>query len=183
MVIAAAFAGAYYLWSQRSGTGPRVSPQETAPPKEAPAAIKITLYFPDDQEEYLLEEYREIPQSPDASALAKAVVDALIAGPRSGLQPAIPQGTRLRKVSLGEQGLCTVDLNEAFQKNHPGGTSGELMTVYSIVESLAANVPGIRSVQILVEGQPRETLAGHLYIGEPLAPDARYIRRKQPKKT
>jgi hypothetical protein len=37
----------------------------------------------------------------------------------------------------------------------------EALTVDSMVATLAANVPGITKVKILIEGQERETLAGH----------------------
>jgi len=41
------------------------------------------------------------------------------------------------------------------------GFSGEQLTVNSLVETLGVNVPGIQRVNILVEGQTRDTLAGH----------------------
>jgi hypothetical protein len=33
--------------------------------------------------------------------------------------------------------------------------------VTSLIHTISANTPGILKVQILVDGQPRETLAGH----------------------
>jgi hypothetical protein len=38
--------------------------------------------------------------------------------------------------------------------------------VDSLVETLAANVPGILRVNILVEGKMRDTLAGHADLSE-----------------
>jgi hypothetical protein len=43
------------------------------------------------------------------------------------------------------------------------------------VDTIALNLPQIRRVGILVDGQPRETLAGHVAIGRPFAPDYRYV--------
>jgi hypothetical protein len=37
----------------------------------------------------------------------------------------------------------------------------EELTVASLIQTLAANIPGILRVKILVEGKQRETLAGH----------------------
>jgi len=37
----------------------------------------------------------------------------------------------------------------------------EELTVASLVQTLAGNIPGINRVKILVEGKERETLAGH----------------------
>jgi hypothetical protein len=35
------------------------------------------------------------------------------------------------------------------------------MTLASLIETLAANVPGVSKVKFLVDGKERETLAGH----------------------
>jgi len=37
----------------------------------------------------------------------------------------------------------------------------EELTVVSLVQTLSANIPGITRVKILVEGNERDTLAGH----------------------
>jgi hypothetical protein len=37
----------------------------------------------------------------------------------------------------------------------------EELSVVSLVQTLSANIPGITRVKILVEGNERETLAGH----------------------
>jgi hypothetical protein len=37
----------------------------------------------------------------------------------------------------------------------------EELTIASLIQTLAANIPGILRVKILVEGKERETLAGH----------------------
>jgi spore germination protein GerM len=50
------------------------------------------------------------------------------------------------------------------------------MLVFSIVHTLTANLPAIRQVQILVNGQPAETLAGHVSIERPLRPTPRLVR-------
>jgi germination protein M len=139
--------------------------------------MKVTLYFSDQQVEYLVGEKRRIPRRDRLPERAKAVLEELIRGPRSELLPTIPRGTRVRGVTIGEDGVCTVDFDGAIVRNHPGGTSSELMTVYSIVESLTKNVTGVQTVRILVEGEPRETFAGHLFIGAPLGPEPLYVRR------
>ena len=45
------------------------------------------------------------------------------------------------------------------------------MTVYSVVNSLAANFPAVKRVQILIEDRPAATLAGHVDLTRPLRPD------------
>jgi germination protein M len=140
--------------------------------------VEVTLFFSDEQAEYLVGEPRKVPRADGPSALAQAVVGELIRGPRTGgLQATMPSGTKLRKPVSCQDGTCTVDFSEEFVSNHPGGSSGELMTIYSVVESLTANVPGTRSVHFLVEGRPRDTLAGHMAIQAPVRADARYVRK------
>ena len=52
---------------------------------------------------------------------------------------------------------------------HPGGTLTELLTVYTIVDALTVNLPGVQSVQILIDGKEVPTLAGHVDLRQPLA--------------
>ena len=52
-----------------------------------------------------------------------------------------------------------------------GGSEAELITVYSVVNSLTVNFPAIKRVQILVEDKPRPTLWGHVDLTRPLPPD------------
>ncbi len=54
-----------------------------------------------------------------------------------------------------------VDMNSAFADAHPSGVLAEELTVASIVVTLNANDSKIGRVKILVNGQERDTLAGH----------------------
>jgi spore germination protein GerM len=67
----------------------------------------------------------------------------------------------IRSIYLVAPGVAVIDLNTAFADQHRSGILDEQLTVNSLVETLAANVPGVTRVRILVEGNPRETLAGH----------------------
>ncbi|MFQ5480345.1 MAG: GerMN domain-containing protein [Thermodesulfobacteriota bacterium] len=81
----------------------------------------------------------------------------------------IPEGTRLLKVKI-KGGTAYLDINSAIRDNHPGGTSAEMQTIYSIVNSITLNFPKIREVKILIEGKTEKTLAGHIDISEALGP-------------
>ena len=52
----------------------------------------------------------------------------------------------------------------------------ELLSVYSVVDTLAVNFPYLRQVRFLVEGQPVATLKGHVDLRQPLAPDFNLTR-------
>ncbi len=66
----------------------------------------------------------------------------------------------LQPVSSGGE-LAVVNLRSSFVNQHPSGVEVESLTLLSIIGTLHANVPQIEQIRFLVDGQPRETLAGH----------------------
>ena len=46
-----------------------------------------------------------------------------------------------------------------------------MQTVYSLVDTVVANVPQIQRVALLWNGTQRETFSGHLDTSQPLVPD------------
>ena len=145
-------------------SGPVIS--ESAPPK------KVKLFFPSREKEGLLMfEEREIRASELSSVEAKQIVAELIRGPGNAGGPALPTGTKLRELFILKEGLAVVDFTKEVSTNHPGGITQEMASVYSIVNSLTQNVAGVKNVQILIEGNEAETLAGHVDISRPIAED------------
>jgi hypothetical protein len=57
--------------------------------------------------------------------------------------------------------LAVVNLTSGFVAGHPSGLETESLTVLSICATLDANLPRVKEVRFLVDGQPRTTLAGH----------------------
>lgn len=57
--------------------------------------------------------------------------------------------------------LAVVNLNGAFAASHPSGIETETLTILSLCATLHANLPRVSEVRFLVDGQPRQTLAGH----------------------
>ena len=108
-----------------------------------------------------------------AAADAKAIMEELIKGPLSAeLYPTIPADTRLLNAyALGD--MLVLDFTHELQTNHAGGSTGELLTVYSIVNTITQNIEGIRRIQMLVEGEEIESLAGHLDLTKPLSPNTK----------
>ena len=134
--------------------------------------VEVNLYFSDSQAMYLVPEKRKISQIP---SLARQAVIELIKGPEnSDLYPTIPEGTQVNEVYIADD-IVYIDLSEEIFKNHPGGSSGELMTVYSIVNTLTEISP-IKGVQILVEGNEKKSLVGHIDISMPLLRDEDWIK-------
>ena len=139
---------------------------------------EVLLYFSDSEGEYLIGEKREILKKKVVKEEAKEVVIELIKGPKGKLIPTLPPRTKLLTLQINDAGVARVNFNPALSKDHPGGSSAEMMTVYSIVNSLALNFPQIKRVQILIDGKPIETIAGHLSLKQPVPPKPDLIKRQ-----
>ena len=137
----------------------------------------VTLYFSDSEGEYLVGEKREILKKREAREEAEETITELIKGPKGKLIPTLPLRTKLLSLQLDERGLAKVNFNKALSKDHPGGSSAEIMTVYSIVNSLTLNFPQIRRVQILIEGEVGASIAGHLSLDQPVSPNLDLVRK------
>jgi len=57
--------------------------------------------------------------------------------------------------------LAVVDLKGAWVDALPSGIESEDLTLRSLIGTLHANAPAITQVLFLVDGKPRDTLAGH----------------------
>ena len=157
-----------------------IAPDQTAsfPISQAapsPKERKINIYFAYKNTTTLVPEKRRAKMGAGAAADAATIASELIRGPRSTeLSPTVPTDARLLNAYKLDDTLV-LDFTHELQTNHPGGSTGELLTVYSIVNSMAENMSGIERVQILVEGEEIETLAGHLDLRKPLPPDTRWM--------
>ena len=160
--------GAFWLWigsSWRDGTArsPTVR-EDSLPPGE-----EISVWFASPQEDALVSEQRRIPPGAMPIDRAKAALQALIAGPQGEAVRTLPAEAKVRELFIDGQGTAYVDFTEALSRNHPGGSWSEMLTIRSIMQTLAANVPQIKHVQILIEGREADTLAGHIDIRRPFA--------------
>jgi hypothetical protein len=86
----------------------------------------------------------------DTSADVPAGTSPVASTDVNALQPSAPGGE-----------LAVIDLRGSFVDQHPSGVEVETLTLESILGTLHANLPQIEQVRFLVDGQPRETLAGH----------------------
>lgn len=162
----------------------RRSAPAAAPPAvgaAAPAtalALPVDLYFPGGGG-LLYPERRELAPPGDAEAQVRAVVNELLAGPQSpGLVSPFPEGVVLEAVHLGRDGVAFVDLAAPDRGEPPAAGSGlEMQIVYSLVNTVALNVPEARRVALLWNGIQRPTFAGHLDTSRPLAPAPALVAR------
>lgn len=123
---------------------------------------KVTLYFADANERFLIPETRYIPKARAPEDQVRELVEALIKGPSTNLVETIPEETRVTAVTIEKDGTARISFNNAFILRHPGGSASEMMTVYSLANTVTLNLPGVKRVQILVEGKEIETIKGHI---------------------
>jgi len=137
-----------------------------APPASGPTEA-VTLYVADDEAGTLRARSAQIPLPGGRQQRAEELLRALLRiyqqpGAAHPLSPA----SDIRSIYLVDPGAAVIDLNAAFADQHRSGILSEQLTVNSLVETLAVNVPGIQQVNILVEGKTRDTLAGHADLTE-----------------
>jgi len=135
----------------------------------------ITLYFPQGDAGYLVPEERIIGEDTD---MEKAAILALMAGPETeGLSPSIPEGTALLAFRM-EGKVAVIDFSEEIRTGHAGGSTGEMMTIFSIANTMG-NLPTVERVQIRIEGREAETLLGHMDISGEIDPNMDLVKEEQ----
>lgn len=138
---------------------------------------EVDVYLSDEEGLSLKAAKRAIKKGPLEAEIREAV-QAAISDPADS---AIPEGTRLLSVKVADR-TAVLDFSPEIIKNHPGGSSGEMQTIYSIVDTVALNFPDVKDVQILVDGEKKKTLKGHIDISLPLGPDRDIIKAQPPQK-
>ena len=134
------------------------------------------LYFSDKSNSFLTAEERTLVYSDNPAEFAKIIIEALIDGPMKGFMRTIPAGTTIRALYVTRDRTAYVDISNAIKNSHPGGIKSELFTIYSIVNSLILNIPGIDAVKILIGGRESTTLAGHIDLSFPFKANMLLIR-------
>lgn len=146
-------------------------------PPSSPELEEVVLYFTRPGIEGLVPEKRKIPATSLSSERAKKILRELIKGPTSSsLRPTLPSQSEVRAVFIKGKTIY-VDFTSSLRKYHWGGSTGEIITLYSIVNTLLENFPSLSQVQILMEGKPQETLVGHVDISQPLSFNRELIKK------
>jgi spore germination protein GerM len=168
---------AMVMRSDQPGAARRRLAENSRPADSASSqAISVHLYFSDKDNQFLMAEERVLKSPKQPEFFARSIVEALIKGPQLGLARTIPAETAVRAVYLTPQGICYLDLTSAVAENHPGGIKSELLSIYSIVNSLVLNVTEIEAVKILINGNESVTLAGHIDLQIPIKANMLLIR-------
>lgn len=152
-------------------SAPAAAADEPAPAAAPQRFINVKLFFQAADRPGLLIEERPVAFSTDLSRQIRAVVEELIAGSKTGLAPTLSPQARVLEVFVTARGVAYVSLSKEAAQATGQGSEAELVTVYSVVNSLTINFPAIKRVQILLEDKPAPTLWGHVDLTRPLPPD------------
>lgn len=142
--------------------------------------LQVFLYFSDVNERFLVPEKRYIPKISNTEEQTKGLVKALLEGSKTGLINTFPQNTELQSVKIRSNDVAFVSFDKNLIKLHPGGSAGEMATIYSLANTLTTNIPKVKKVKLLVDGKEIESIKGHIdtlqafsYNKEIIVPNAR----------
>jgi len=173
--VGAAIFGWGRLAGENKGRSLRSQVTKPFPVHESPRR-RVQLYFSSVGGDHLRTEERRI-EAGDPLAVASALLAGLLQGPEGAdLVSPIPKGTRLLHLFVTEEGTAYVDFSSELSASHPGGVAAEGLTLYAIVNTLILNLKEIERVQIMIEGKPQATLAGHFDIRHPKTGDLLLVR-------
>jgi hypothetical protein len=175
-MLVASVAMAAFLIRLRNRAEDRMQAQAAA----APAAMGesagnptkiVTMYVPNDLDDSLTTVERNIPLPVDENAQARVLLENLMEAYRApGSTHPMNVGAGINDVYFlaapqgkGQDGgqMAVVDLSGALTAAQPSGIEPETLTLLSMMATLHANLPSVTEVHFLVDGQPRDTLAGH----------------------
>ena len=114
----------------------------------------LKLYFADKDAQKLVAEARKVTLSQKESEEMRVLKELLKGPEKNFLTKTIPDETKILSVETKE-GVCFVNLSQEFISKHIGGSNSEMLTVYSIVNSLT-ELENVDKVQFLIEGQKTE---------------------------
>ncbi len=165
VLIAAMFSAGFYMLqlkarAERSGGPPADTRPISAPVSGPKQNVQLFVAFDEDGVIRPRDTQVALPEEPNLRAreILRALIGAYLTKPSPH---ALAPGADVKDVYLLNNGIAVIDTTAELADGHRSGVFVEELTVASLVQTLAANVPGVTRVKILVDGKERETLAGH----------------------
>ena len=153
--------------SRQEAVSPGDAASSSSPSEKSREAKKwnIAVYYPDDQGMKLIAVKRTVQV--ETGDKYTAAMQSLMQGTKEKGQTAIiPKQAKLKGVTV-KGDTAYVDFSQDLVRHFSGGSTGEEMLVGSVVNTLT-EFSEIKKVQILIEGKPVESLAGHMDLTVPL---------------
>lgn len=123
--------------------------------------LEVRLYFSDANERFLVPEMRYIPKRKKIDDQALEIVKALLNGSTQGNVNTLTEETTCKRATV-KNGTAYISFDNNLIERHPGGTTSEISTIYSLTTSLCKNIPQIKRVKLLINGKEIETIKGHI---------------------
>jgi len=140
-------------------------------------AAAVELYFPD-EDGLLSAEVRHLPFWSTPEQGARTLLTALLDGPQDpGLIAPMPTEVTLGPVHLTANNMLYVDLmSTEFARPPSTGSQMELMSVWSLVDTVVLGIPEVETVVLLWNSRQLPSFAGHVDTSLPLSADTDLIR-------
>ncbi|EKD83002.1 MAG: lipoprotein LpqB, GerMN protein [uncultured bacterium] len=150
--------------AQQLEAGSKAPVEEFIPQEEAQS---LKIYFGQKGKDLLVPELRTVRKRTMLIAQARQIVETLLEGPVSGsLYQVIPKGTTLRGLFF-DSGVFIVDLSKEFAGINNLGASEQILSIYSLVNSLTELDPRAK-VRFLINGSEPTADIGHVDITQAL---------------
>ena len=143
----------------------------------------VIIYFSDPQERFLMPEKRYVYVENDSAQQAKEIAKALLDGSKTGLVNTFPAGVGIKDVKIDDEGTASINFNKNLTKLHPGGSTAEMATIYSLTNSVTENVSSIKKVKILVDGKELPSIKGHISTKKAFTPNPELFVPSQEEKS
>jgi hypothetical protein len=164
LVLAILAMGFYLVHLKRKAESIGAPPVAEAltPPFSGPAQ-QLTLYVASDEDDSLRPSVISSALPSDPGERGRLALHTLIARYLQKDSPhPLGAGSDLHDVYLLDPASAVVNLNAAFSQAHRSGIEVEQLSIFSLVLTLKAQLPQLTRVRFLIDGKPRDTLAGHL---------------------
>lgn len=139
------------------------------------AHINATLFYIAEDGQSLVGVRREVPLAEGRIEQGRQILMLALTPAPAGYISPLPRGTSLRSFYVTDRGDAFIDLSRQASSGHPGGSFAEALSVSALVNDVTANLPAVQRVQILIEGQQADTLAGHVDLRRPLLRDSSLV--------
>ena len=143
----------------------------------------VVIYFSDPQELFLMQEKRYVYVENDPAQQAKEIAKVLLDGSKTGLVNTFPAGAGIKDVRVDDEGTAFINFTRNLTKLHPGGSTAEMATIYSLTNSVTGNVSSIKKVKILVDGKELPSIKGHISTQKAFTPNLELFVPSQEEKS
>ncbi len=133
----------------------------------APKKTMVRLYYYDPVSLELVPQNVSLNLPVDETLKVKAIVEELRQpGQNDSLFPPLNKEAKVNSVSINN-GICTLDLNEAATNITPLSVRKEAIRVFGIVNTLT-ELKGINAVQFTIDGKKKKYFSHYIEIDKPL---------------